>query len=74
MSSDITRELIKGLPRLFVKYQTDAGRMSDVLLLPQLMSLDMYLEMRMMTVSPLVLIMTCKIEQHPRRTPTCGTM
>ena len=50
VSSDITRALIKALPTLFVKYQTDAGRMSDVLQLPQLMNLDMYLEMRMMTV------------------------
>lgn len=51
ISSDITRALIKALPPLFVKYQTDAGRMSDVLQLPQLMSLDIYLDMRMMTVS-----------------------
>ncbi|PSR72770.1 hypothetical protein PHLCEN_2v11369 [Hermanssonia centrifuga] len=49
VSSDITRALIKGLPRLFVKYQTDAGRMSDVLQLPQLMNLDMYLEMRVIS-------------------------
>lgn len=50
VSSDITRALIKGLPRLFVKHQTDENRMADVLLIPQLMNLDMYLEMRMMTV------------------------
>ncbi|KAI0703063.1 hypothetical protein BC835DRAFT_1319789 [Cytidiella melzeri] len=49
VSSDITRALIKALPRLFVKYQTDPGRMSDVLQLPQLMKLDLYLEMRMIT-------------------------
>ncbi|KAI0698963.1 hypothetical protein C8T65DRAFT_719862 [Cerioporus squamosus] len=48
-SSDITRALIKALPRLFVKHQTDESRISDVLLIPQLMNLDMYLEMRMMT-------------------------
>ncbi|KAI0634280.1 hypothetical protein C8Q77DRAFT_1110838 [Trametes polyzona] len=48
-SSDITRALIKGLPQLFVKHQTDEKRISDVLLIPQLMNLDMYLEMRMMT-------------------------
>ena len=51
LSSDITRALIKALPTLFMKYQTDPGRMSDVLQLPQIMNLDMYLEMRMMTVS-----------------------
>ncbi|KAI8989117.1 hypothetical protein BD414DRAFT_486064 [Trametes punicea] len=48
-SSDITRALIKALPQLFVKHQTDEKRISDVLLIPQLMNLDMYLEMRMMT-------------------------
>ncbi|KAI9060084.1 hypothetical protein FKP32DRAFT_1578832 [Trametes sanguinea] len=48
-SSDITRELIKALPQLFVKHQTDEKRISDVLIIPQLMNLDMYLEMRMMT-------------------------
>ena len=33
-----------------MKHQTDESRISDVLLIPQLMNLDMYLEMRMMTV------------------------
>ncbi|PIL29081.1 hypothetical protein GSI_09129 [Ganoderma sinense ZZ0214-1] len=47
--SDVTRALIKALPRLFVKHQTDESRISDVLLIPQLMNLDMYLEMRMVT-------------------------
>ncbi|KAH7915934.1 hypothetical protein BJ138DRAFT_1076400 [Hygrophoropsis aurantiaca] len=47
VASDITRALIKGLPRLFIKYQTDGGRISDVLLIPPLMNLDLYLEMRM---------------------------
>ncbi|KIJ64745.1 hypothetical protein HYDPIDRAFT_28110 [Hydnomerulius pinastri MD-312] len=46
--SDITRALIKGLPRLFIKYQTDETRISDVLLIPPLMNLDLYLEMRVM--------------------------
>lgn len=46
----MTRALIKGLPRLFVKYQTDDIRIAHVLLIPTLMNLDMYLEMRMMTV------------------------
>ncbi|KIK96764.1 hypothetical protein PAXRUDRAFT_825621 [Paxillus rubicundulus Ve08.2h10] len=46
--SDITRALIKGLPGLFIKYQTDEAHISDVLLIPPLMNLDLYLEMRMM--------------------------
>lgn len=48
--SDLTRALIKGLPRLFIKYQTDEYRISEVLLIPPLMDLDLYLEMRMMNV------------------------
>ncbi|KAK0498783.1 hypothetical protein EDD18DRAFT_1318874 [Armillaria luteobubalina] len=44
--NEITRALMKGLPRLFVKYQTDENRIKDVLVLPTLMNLDLYLEMR----------------------------
>ncbi|KAF8153202.1 hypothetical protein B0H34DRAFT_800432 [Crassisporium funariophilum] len=47
VSNDITRALIKGLPRLFIKHQTDQHRIADVLLIPTLMNLDLYLEMRM---------------------------
>jgi len=50
--SDLTRALIKGLPRLFIKYQTDENRISEVLLIPPLMNLDLYLEMRMINVRP----------------------
>ena len=50
VASDITRALMKALPKLFVKHQTDESRMADVLLIPQLMGMDLYLEMRMMTV------------------------
>ena len=49
-ASDITRALIKSLPRLFAKHQADEKRIAEVLLIPQLMNLDLYLEMRMMTV------------------------
>ncbi|KAF8062324.1 hypothetical protein FPV67DRAFT_1508040 [Lyophyllum atratum] len=49
VTNDITRELIKGLPRLFIKHQTDQNRIADVLLIPTLMNLDLYLEMRMIT-------------------------
>jgi len=50
VASDITRALMKGLPLLFIKYQTDEKRISDVLSIPPLMDLDLYLEMRMMNV------------------------
>ncbi|KAI0052365.1 hypothetical protein FA95DRAFT_1675331 [Auriscalpium vulgare] len=49
VTSDITRALIKGLPRLFAKHQTDKTRIAEVLSIPQLMNLDLYLEMRMIT-------------------------
>jgi cohesin complex subunit SA-1/2 len=52
VTNDITRALIKGLPGLFIKHQTDQNRIADVLLIPTLMNLDLYLEMRMITVSP----------------------
>jgi cohesin complex subunit SA-1/2 len=48
--NDLTRALIKGLPRLFIKYQTDKTRIAEVLVLPTLMNLDLYMEMRMLTV------------------------
>ncbi|KAI9513450.1 hypothetical protein F5148DRAFT_1273088 [Russula earlei] len=45
--SDITRALIKSLPRLFAKHQSDEARIAVVLSIPLLMNLDLYLEMRM---------------------------
>lgn len=50
VTNDITRALIKGLPRLFIKHQTDQNRIAQVLIIPTLMNLDLYLEMRMITV------------------------
>ena len=50
MSSDITRALIKRLPGLIAKHQTDENRITNVLLIPEIMDMDMYLEMRMITV------------------------
>ncbi|TFK75680.1 hypothetical protein BDN72DRAFT_450080 [Pluteus cervinus] len=47
VNNDVTRALIKGLPRLFVKHQSDPSRIADVLWIPTLMNLDLYLEMRM---------------------------
>lgn len=51
VSNEITRALIKGLPRLFVKYQSDQSRIADVLMIPTLLNLEAYLEMRMIAVS-----------------------
>jgi cohesin complex subunit SA-1/2 len=41
---------MKALPRLFIKHQTDETRIAELLLIPPLMNLDLYLEMRMITV------------------------
>lgn len=46
----MTRALIKALPRLFAKHQTDSNRIADVLFIPPLLNLDLYLEMRMVPV------------------------
>jgi len=51
VSNDITRALIKSLPRLFIKYQSDQHRIAEVLIIPTFMNLDLYLEMRMLAVS-----------------------
>ncbi|PWN46991.1 hypothetical protein IE53DRAFT_278454 [Violaceomyces palustris] len=42
---DITRAMMPALPKLLAKYRTDAPRISDLLLVPQLMELEMYTEM-----------------------------
>ncbi|KAI5121584.1 hypothetical protein M0805_009455 [Coniferiporia weirii] len=47
VTAEITRELIKSLPSLITKHQTDENRIVNVLLIPELMNMDMYLEMRM---------------------------
>ncbi|KAF8717150.1 hypothetical protein AX14_012211 [Amanita brunnescens Koide BX004] len=49
VANDITRALIKSLPRLFIKHRTDTKRIAEVLSLPMMMNLDLYLEMRMIT-------------------------
>ncbi|KAJ6612818.1 hypothetical protein B0H10DRAFT_2051218 [Mycena sp. CBHHK59/15] len=49
VTNDITRALIKGLPRLLMKHQTDQNRIANLLMIPKLMNLDLYLEMRMLT-------------------------
>ena len=74
VSNDITRALIKGLPRLFIKHQTDQNRISDVLLLPTLMNLDLYLEMRMITVSFVTSPIPFLIQHYSRHIPVYGMM
>jgi cohesin complex subunit SA-1/2 len=59
--SDTTRALIKSLPGLFAKHQTDEARIAVVLSIPLLMNLDLYLEMRMTAVGSLVEISFIKL-------------
>jgi cohesin complex subunit SA-1/2 len=47
---EVTRALIKALPNMFVKYQTDENRIVQVLRIPQLMKVEIYLDMRMIAV------------------------
>ncbi|EJD51835.1 hypothetical protein AURDEDRAFT_82703 [Auricularia subglabra TFB-10046 SS5] len=47
--ADITRTLMTALPRLFAKYQTDDNRICDVLIIPEFLSLDLFLEMRVIS-------------------------
>jgi cohesin complex subunit SA-1/2 len=61
VSNDITRALIKGLPRLFIKHQSDPNRIAELLVLPTLMNLDLYLEMRMITVCPFFLRLSSRL-------------
>lgn len=46
----MTRILIRDLPGLVAKHQSDAKRMADVLSIPLLMNLDMYLDLRLVPV------------------------
>ncbi len=43
---DVTRAMIAALPKLLAKYRTDAPRIADLLLLPQVMDLEMYTELQ----------------------------
>ncbi|ORX93238.1 hypothetical protein K493DRAFT_338370 [Basidiobolus meristosporus CBS 931.73] len=43
----ISRHLVNSLPTLFAKFSPDANRAAQVVMLPQLMNLDMYNELRM---------------------------
>ncbi|KAG8914902.1 hypothetical protein FRC00_009816 [Tulasnella sp. 408] len=45
VQADVTRALIKSLPQLFAKNQADERRISEVILIPQVMNLDLYAEM-----------------------------
>ncbi|CDR98692.1 hypothetical protein [Sporisorium scitamineum] len=43
---DVSRAMISALPKLLAKYRTDAPRIADLLLLPQVMDLEMYTELQ----------------------------
>lgn len=50
MQAEVSRAVIEALPRLFAKHQTIPSRVVDILSIPRLISLDLYLDMRMLTV------------------------
>ncbi|GAA5920161.1 hypothetical protein JCM6882_006360 [Rhodosporidiobolus microsporus] len=45
----LSRAVIDALPKLFAKHQTFTGRMVDVLSIPRLVNLDLYLDMRLVS-------------------------
>ncbi|GAA5939798.1 hypothetical protein JCM10213_007796 [Rhodosporidiobolus nylandii] len=47
--ASLSRAVIDGLPKLFSKHQTYPGRMVDVLSIPRLVNLDLYLDMGQVT-------------------------
>lgn len=53
VQAEVSRAVIESLPRLFAKHQTIPARVVDILSIPRLISLDLYLDMRMLTVSRL---------------------
>lgn len=55
VQAEVSRAVIEALPRLFAKHQTIPSRVVDILSIPRLISLDLYLDMRMLTVSLMLL-------------------
>ncbi|SCV69509.1 BQ2448_2529 [Microbotryum intermedium] len=49
VQADVTRAVIEALPRLFAKHQTVSTRIVDILAIPRLLLLDVYLDLRMVT-------------------------
>lgn len=43
--------MVKILPKLFAKHQSETSRMTEVMRLVQTLKLDMYLELRLVSVS-----------------------
>jgi len=50
--SSIGRSLIEALPKLFNKNQANASRIIDILSLPRLISLELFLEGQQLSVRP----------------------
>lgn len=50
-ATEITRSMMTALPKLLAKYQGDASRLTDVLLIIQSLQPGLYLELRKVTVS-----------------------
>ncbi|KAF9983279.1 hypothetical protein BGZ75_005267 [Mortierella antarctica] len=49
VKNEVARYCVDVLPQLFLKYGVDADRIRSVLIIPQLISLNIYLDMRMLT-------------------------
>nr|WJN25054.1 sister chromatid cohesion subunit [Moesziomyces parantarcticus] len=61
---DVSRASIAALPKLFAKYRTDAPRIADLLLIPQVMDLEMYTELQEATAFEALWDDVCTQIQH----------
>lgn len=58
-AADVSLELVNTLPKLFTKYQSDSGRMVEVLRLASHIDFQTYSEHRLVPVSSRALLRTC---------------
>lgn len=58
-AADVSQELVNTLPKLFTKYQSDSGRMVEVLRLASHIDFQTYSEHRLVPVSSRALLRTC---------------
>jgi cohesin complex subunit SA-1/2 len=57
--TDLTRVMINLLPKLWSKFVTDPVKLAEVFRIPKLMCLNMYLDLRMVSVSAVIEAIVC---------------
>jgi hypothetical protein len=61
-AADVSQELVNTLPKLFTKYQSDSGRMVEVLRLASHIDFQTYSEHRLVPVSSRTRLCTCGLD------------